>query len=114
MAGPDLKPGQTRPTPTPGMGDRVFYETLLRERPSSVMAQEWCVLHGVLPVEEAARLHKGMVRRRKGGGGGGGGGAAPASPKRKKAGKARIVDAQVAFDAGMRSGGGGGMGTAAL
>lgn len=37
----DLKPGQKFPTPTPGFGDRVFYETLLRQRPESAMAQEW-------------------------------------------------------------------------
>lgn len=36
-----LKPGQKFPTPTPGFGDRVFYETLLRQRPNSTMAQEW-------------------------------------------------------------------------
>lgn len=39
-----LKPGQKHPTPTPGNGDRVFYETLYRQRPDSEMAQEWCVL----------------------------------------------------------------------
>ena len=33
--------GQKFPTPTPGFGDRVFYETLLRQRPDSAMAQEW-------------------------------------------------------------------------
>ena len=49
MAEP-LKPGQKHPTPTPGVGDRVFYETLLRQRPDSIMAQEWCVfLLGVRP-----------------------------------------------------------------
>lgn len=37
----DLKPGQKFPTPTPGFGDRVFYETLYRQRPDSAMAQEW-------------------------------------------------------------------------
>ena len=37
----DVKPGQKYPTPTPGFGDRVFYETLLRQRPDSAMAQEW-------------------------------------------------------------------------
>jgi hypothetical protein len=36
-----LKKGQKFPTPTPGFGDRVFYETLLRQRPDSAMAQEW-------------------------------------------------------------------------
>jgi hypothetical protein len=37
----ELKPGQKFPTPTPGLGDRVFYESLLRQRPESVMAQDW-------------------------------------------------------------------------
>ena len=45
-----LKPGQKYPTPTSGAGDRVFYETLLRQKPDSVMAQEWCLAYGVLPV----------------------------------------------------------------
>jgi hypothetical protein len=35
------KPGQNFRTPTAGCGDRVFYETLLRQRPDSAMAQEW-------------------------------------------------------------------------
>ena len=43
-----LKDGQKNPTPTPGNGDRVFYETLLKQRPDSVMAQEWCMYNGVL------------------------------------------------------------------
>ena len=37
----ERKPGQKFPTPSPGYGDRVFYETLLRHRPDSIMAQEW-------------------------------------------------------------------------
>ena len=37
----NLKPGQKFPTPTPGNGDRVFYETLFRQRPDSEMAQDW-------------------------------------------------------------------------
>jgi len=40
---PPLKPGQKYPTPTPGFGDRVFYESLLKRRPDSEMAQDWCV-----------------------------------------------------------------------
>jgi hypothetical protein len=36
-----LKPGQKYPTPTPGFGDRVFYESLLRQRQDSEMAQDW-------------------------------------------------------------------------
>jgi len=41
MGEENLKPGQKQPTPTPGNGDRVFYETLFRQRPDSQMAQEW-------------------------------------------------------------------------
>ena len=37
-------------TPSPGNGDRVFYETLLEQRPDSEMAQKWCVHHGVLGI----------------------------------------------------------------
>ena len=44
------------PTPAPGLGDRVFYESLLKEKPESEMAQEWCVHHGVLDEEEAEAL----------------------------------------------------------
>ena len=40
------KLGQTLPTPSPGSADRVFYETLLKEKPKSEMALEWCVKHG--------------------------------------------------------------------
>jgi len=60
-----LKPGQKFPTPTRGFGDRVFYETLIRQNPSSAMAQEWCVYYGVLPEEEAAKMNK-IVLKRKG------------------------------------------------
>lgn len=61
----DLKPGQKFPTPTPGFGDRVFYETLLRQRPDSAMAQEWCVYYGVLPHNEADRLNKIVTERKR-------------------------------------------------
>lgn len=29
-----MKPGQKYPAPSPGAGDRVFYETLLKEKPN--------------------------------------------------------------------------------
>ncbi|CAB9513565.1 expressed unknown protein [Seminavis robusta] len=60
----DLKPGQKHPTPTPGFGDRVFYETLLRQRPDSEMAQEWCVAYGVLPEDEAQKYYKKVLKRK--------------------------------------------------
>ena len=49
-------PGQRYPTPSPGNGDRVFYETLIEQRPDSEMAQEWCVYYGVLDATRAAAL----------------------------------------------------------
>mmetsp|Transcript_31791 Transcript_31791/g.37910 ORF Transcript_31791/g.37910 Transcript_31791/m.37910 type:complete len:114 (+) Transcript_31791:207-548(+) len=64
MANETLKPGQKFPTPTRGFGDRVFYETLLRQNPASAMAQEWCVHNGVLPEQEASKLYKIVLKRR--------------------------------------------------
>ena len=55
MTTEELKPGQKFPTPTPGFGDRVFYETLLRQRPDSVMAQEWFVLSSLVGLNCAQR-----------------------------------------------------------
>lgn len=65
MSKVELKPGQKFPTPTRGFGDRVFYETLLKQKPDSEMAQEWCVNYGVLPRSEAERLYK-IIMKRKG------------------------------------------------
>ena len=41
------KPGQKFATPSPGSGARVFYETLLMEKPDCIMALAWCVEHGI-------------------------------------------------------------------
>merc|ERR1712196_217835 len=48
----DFKIGQRKVTPPPGAGDRVFYESLYRQRPSSFMALKWCVEYGVLDESE--------------------------------------------------------------
>lgn len=61
----DFKPGQKYPTPSPGNGDRVFYETLIEQTPSSEMAQEWCLAYGILSVEKATKLNA-IVCKRKG------------------------------------------------
>lgn len=53
---PPLKPGQKYPTPTPGFGDRVFYESLLKQRPDSEMAQDWCLNYGILSHKKAEKL----------------------------------------------------------
>jgi len=60
----ELLPGQKHPTPTRGFGDRVFYESLLRQKPESIMAQEWCVYHGVLGRVEAEKLYDGILKRK--------------------------------------------------
>lgn len=57
-SGPMGKPGQRFNTPSGGEGDRVFYESLLKQNPESMMAMEWCVHYGVLGDEEAARCNK--------------------------------------------------------
>mmetsp|Transcript_13646 Transcript_13646/g.20449 ORF Transcript_13646/g.20449 Transcript_13646/m.20449 type:complete len:156 (-) Transcript_13646:78-545(-) len=59
------KPGQRFPTPSPGSGDRVFYDTLLVQRPDSEMAQEWCVSHGTLEYDHAEKLYR-IICKRKG------------------------------------------------
>jgi hypothetical protein len=60
----NFKPGQTKGTPAMGAGDRVFYETLLEQTPSSEMAQEWCVQYGVLEWERAQKLHLQICKRK--------------------------------------------------
>ena len=47
-----------------GYGDRVFYETLLKEIPSSEMAQDWCLAYGILEIEEATKLFKSVSKRK--------------------------------------------------
>eukprot|EP00539_Tryblionella_compressa_P004420 CAMPEP_0178735490 /NCGR_PEP_ID=MMETSP0744-20121128/1917_1 /TAXON_ID=913974 /ORGANISM="Nitzschia punctata, Strain CCMP561" /LENGTH=93 /DNA_ID=CAMNT_0020387865 /DNA_START=8 /DNA_END=289 /DNA_ORIENTATION=- len=85
MASSDLKPGQKYPTPTPGFGDRVFYESLLKQRPDSEMAQEWCVNYGVLSYKKAEKLFQIVSDRKRRQRLGGGAASSPAPPKKKKA-----------------------------
>ncbi len=48
-----MKPGQKFPTPSPGHGDRVFYESLFGEKGlKSEMALCWCVEHGIFQGSE--------------------------------------------------------------
>mmetsp|Transcript_24780 Transcript_24780/g.30470 ORF Transcript_24780/g.30470 Transcript_24780/m.30470 type:complete len:109 (-) Transcript_24780:270-596(-) len=108
MASEDLKPYQKYPTPTRGFGDRVFYETLLKQKPSSVMAQEWCLFYGVLSNEDAEKLGK-IVMKRKG---------KPikstsSSPKKKRKVKVKSEIDDV-IDAGLSAGGDEGLGTTAM
>ncbi|KAL7531083.1 hypothetical protein ACHAWF_003624 [Thalassiosira exigua] len=113
-----LKPGQKFPTPTPGNGDRVFYETLLSQIPASEMAQDWCLAYGVLDESEAKKLFKASLKRKERGRGSSRSPPPPSSSggggerKKKKRGK-KVLD-DVAYDVGMDAGGDEGIGTAAL
>jgi hypothetical protein len=118
---PKQKVGQKHPTPTPGNGDRVFYETLFQQRPDSEMAQQWCVDYGVLSEEEAAKIHKKIMKRKaaaKGTSSSGGSSSSPAPKSEKKKSsskkKAKKILDDVEFDAGMGAGGDEGIGVGAL
>ncbi|KAL7444602.1 hypothetical protein ACHAXM_009520 [Skeletonema potamos] len=122
---PKQKIGQKHPTPTPGNGDRVFYETLFQQRPDSEMAQEWCVNYGVLSEEEAAKIHKKISKRKAAakttssgaGGSSSSNSPAPKSEKKKsssKKKKAKKILDDVEFDAGMGAGGDEGIGVGTL
>ena len=58
------RPGQKYPTPSPGNGDYVFYETLLKQKPGSHIAQEWCVYYGILDEERATALYAVILKRK--------------------------------------------------
>lgn len=48
-------PGQTRDTPDEEDPLRRFYTSLLEQIPSSEMAKKWCVIHGLVSIEEAKK-----------------------------------------------------------
>ena len=41
-------PGQKFDIPEEGDGTRIFYETLLRQKPDSTMAMKYCLENGLL------------------------------------------------------------------
>eukprot|EP00984_Skeletonema_dohrnii_P013295 scaffold5491_cov107-Skeletonema_dohrnii-CCMP3373.AAC.3 len=111
---PKQKIGQKHPTPTPGNGDRVFYETLYNQRPESEMAQEWCVSYGVLSEEDAAKIYKKILKRKAAAKSVGS--SSPVKSEKKSASKKKgkkVMD-DVEFDAGMGAGGDEGIGIGAL
>mmetsp|Transcript_9009 Transcript_9009/g.11967 ORF Transcript_9009/g.11967 Transcript_9009/m.11967 type:complete len:164 (+) Transcript_9009:75-566(+) len=71
----EIKPGQRYPTPTPGEGTRVYYESLFHQNPRSELAQEWCVNYGILEWKLAWKVYKKICERK---------GITPEKPKRKK------------------------------
>mmetsp|Transcript_32510 Transcript_32510/g.77648 ORF Transcript_32510/g.77648 Transcript_32510/m.77648 type:complete len:120 (+) Transcript_32510:120-479(+) len=110
------KPGQKHPTPTPGNGDRVFYETLLKQRPDSHMALEWCVQYGVLDSDAAHKAYKKVLKRKEIAKTSGSGSKSPPPPskKKKKSKKSKSIVDDVEFDAGLDAGGDEGIGTAVM
>lgn len=53
------KSGAKFATPSPGAGDRVFYESLYAEKGiKSEMAVKWVIEHGLLPAAEHEKLYK--------------------------------------------------------
>ncbi len=96
----ELKPGQKYPTPTKGFGDRVFYETLLRQKTDSEMAQDWCLAYGILSFKEAEKLYKKVLKRKTVK-------SAPASSSKSKvkSTKKRKIVKEEADDVGMDVGG---------
>lgn len=52
--GADWTVGQKHDTPPVGDSLRLFYESLLRQKPESRMALKWCLEHGLLKSKKAA------------------------------------------------------------
>jgi hypothetical protein len=46
-------PGQTKATPEENDPLRIFYESLYRQKPTSKMAETYCLEHGIMPLEKA-------------------------------------------------------------
>ena len=100
----------------------MFYETLLSQRPTSEMAQEWCLAYGIMEEDKAKTAFKAMEKRKlknqqkvkaekknsssKI--------PAPGDTKTKKKKKSKKVLDDVAFDAGIDAGGDEGIGVSAL
>lgn len=42
----------------------MFYETLLQQNPNSEMAQDWCLMYGILEVDAATSLYKKVCKRK--------------------------------------------------
>lgn len=54
----DWLPGQKFDTPEEGDGQRIFYESLRNQRPTSAMAEKWCLEYGLLDPASAQRIAK--------------------------------------------------------
>ena len=60
-----ILPGQKFSTPPAGDATRAFYESLLEQRPDSMMAKKYCVEYGCLEPEKALEYIKEMEKKKK-------------------------------------------------
>ena len=57
--------GQKHPTPPAGDATRAFYESLLEQRPDSIMAKKYCVEYGCLDPDKANEFLKELEKKKK-------------------------------------------------
>ena len=60
-----ILPGQKNSTPPAGDATRAFYESLLEQRPDSVMAKKYCVEYGCLDADKANEFIKDLEKLKK-------------------------------------------------
>ena len=60
-----ILPGQKNSTPPAGDATRAFYESLLEQRPDSLMAKKYCVEYGCLDPEKANEYLKELEKKKK-------------------------------------------------
>ena len=60
-----ILPGQKFSTPPAGDATRAFYESLLEQRPDSMMAKKYCVEYGCLEPDKAIEYAKEIEKKKK-------------------------------------------------
>ena len=60
-----ILPGQKFSTPPAGDATRAFYESLLEQRPDSLMAKKYCVEYGCLDADKANEYIKEIEKKKK-------------------------------------------------
>ena len=60
-----ILPGQKNSTPPAGDATRACYESLLEQRPDSIMAKKYCVEYGCLDAEKANEYLKELEKKKK-------------------------------------------------
>ena len=60
-----ILPGQKFSTPPAGDATRAFYESLLEQRPDSMMAKKYCVEYGCLEPDKANEFIAEMEKKKK-------------------------------------------------